>query len=585
MLRTSFFIFSVLSLLAGKVAAQASEKQVDDLIAHVQTFSIDETDSTEFYLKKIRKVTSALKSDKQLMRYYILQGAHFEHQNQYDSSLVYYNKVLRKAKQKSGLRKYEGLAYSYLAYLYQHISNHAKALQFLLKAIEISTELKDPELYYDYSTLGSLYENLEQDSLALLAFEKGAALSPGTNPMYKIAVNSTLFNLYLDNKDTLKAQKMQDEVKKWLDDPEIFDDYNKMIWHLNQSKYYTLVDSLDQAFQMLELAGTLVNEIGGAELKMYLNGYYSEYYEKRGDFNNALLAIKKYQSIKDSLEGIEVQNNVNELQTKYETADKERKISEQALVLQRSDTRQKVLLIFLSGIVIITLLLIYFYINSRKKRMLLRKQNALITQAHKDIKNLMRESHHRIKNNLQVISSLLKMQSKSVDSIEAKASLVEAFNRIKTIALLHQKLQGTDNFNEINLKEFLNQLISAIKASMSINQNIRFMAEIESINMDTDKAISLGLIVNELLTNTLKYAFNDGEKGTVEIVVKLEKGLLHLSIADNGKGLPANFEIDKLTSLGFKIVRSMAMKLKANLQAQNNNGAVVQLNMPYERVA
>lgn len=579
-----FFIL-LLSLGSTCVIAQENSTKVEHWIAKAQTFSVDEADSTRYYLHQIKAYVNSTKDIKAKVKYYLLYGKYCDNQNQYDSALYYVNASLTYAKANPEYLKYEGLAYSFLAGLYEHTKNHKKALEYQMKSIAVSEKLNDQELFIDYHILGGIYGSLKNDSLSLMAYEKSIALSPENHAFFQVSVNINLFGLYTKLDMFEKAARAQKKVNQRLNDPEILDEYTKAIWYLNQSEYYSKIDKVDKAFAMLNQGKKIAERLNLAELDMYVNAYSEKFYRGCKNFEQAYEANQAYYKIRDSLTGVEVQNNLNQLQTKYATAEKERKITEQQLVLEEAESRQQTLFIVISGILVITILLVYFYINSRKKRVLLASKNVKIQQANAEIENLMRESHHRIKNNLQVISSLLKMQSKSVSSAETKASLLDAFNRIKTIAMLHQKLQGTDNFAHINLKEFLNQLIHAIKTSMTLSQCITFTTNIESIDIDTDKAISLGLIVNELLTNTLKYAFENSQEGTVEIVVKLEKGLLHLSIADNGKGLPADFEMDKLTSLGFKIVRSMATKLKADLHAQNNNGAVVKLNMPYERVA
>lgn len=193
---------------------------------------------------------------------------------------------------------------------------------------------------------------------------------------------------------------------------------------------------------------------------------------------------------------------------------------------------------------------------------------------------LLKEVHHRVKNNLQVISSLLYLQSLSINDEVMHEKLKDSQNRIKSMSLIHEKLYQSENFSEINFKEYVESLVLHFNHSfLKENFTIITSIDIDDINLSLDTAIACGLLVNELMTNAYKHAFPDEwinenrREGKIDISVRkeTEKNFL-LLIADNGVGLPANINISNVESLGLKIVNSMVAQLGGSIEISSNNG-------------
>lgn len=304
----------------------------------------------------------------------------------------------------------------------------------------------------------------------------------------------------------------------------------------------------------------------------------ADLFKAMGAMDSAFHYQKLYYDISDSIVNLETRKYTNQLETQYETAKKERRIQALETQSKLQKARNQLSLTMAVAVGFILIIVTYFLIQNRKKSNRLAEQNKIIQQSHKEIEDLIRESHHRIKNNLQVVSSLLKMQSKNAKSDETRANLLEAFNRVKTIAVLHQKLQGSQTFKQIQMQEFIGQLTEAIQGSlMSSDQNIQLLTDVDPILLSTDQSISVGLIINEVLTNSFKYAFPEN-KGVIELKLKQKRSnTLILQICDNGKGLPEDFDVNKNPSLGYKIVNSMAVKLKGELSIISNDGTCTSL--------
>lgn len=186
---------------------------------------------------------------------------------------------------------------------------------------------------------------------------------------------------------------------------------------------------------------------------------------------------------------------------------------------------------------------------------------------------LLREIHHRVKNNMQIISSLLNLQIQFEDLDETVGVLKESQGRVKSMAMVHEKLYKSDSFSKINFKEYLKNLVSDIFYSYGIKmETINWELDIEDVNISIDTAIPLGLIINELITNSVKYAFPDHGKGNIKTIFKLKNQGYVLIISDNGIGIPEDLEPGKTETLGLQLVMSLVKQLDGTLKLDRENG-------------
>ena len=184
---------------------------------------------------------------------------------------------------------------------------------------------------------------------------------------------------------------------------------------------------------------------------------------------------------------------------------------------------------------------------------------------------LLKEIHHRVKNNMQVISSLLTLTAKKFGP-EIQASFEESKARINTMALVHEQLYQTKNLKFISVSKFLLSIINQSKSIYVSNYNVQVKSEIEDYNIDTDKAITLGLIVNEIISNCYKHAFKGSNSGEISIVFKIVGEGKLLTISDNGKGVENMEVIEKSNSLGYKLIINLTKQLKGKVNITNKNG-------------
>ncbi|MBF0456689.1 MAG: response regulator [Nitrospirae bacterium] len=200
----------------------------------------------------------------------------------------------------------------------------------------------------------------------------------------------------------------------------------------------------------------------------------------------------------------------------------------------------------------------------------------LATRSLKDKEVLLREIHHRVKNNLQIVSSLLDLQSKYIKDPETLDMFKDSQNRLQTMALLHEKLYQSDNMAEIDFAKYLNNLLDHLYRSYCIDtSSILMNTDIEDATIGLDTAVPCGLIINELVSNSLKHAFKNAEGGSLSVSLhKLDDGRFKLTVSDTGVGLPDGIDLKNAKTLGLRLVNALVVEqLEGTLEFNSNNGA------------
>jgi two-component sensor histidine kinase/DNA-binding NarL/FixJ family response regulator len=193
---------------------------------------------------------------------------------------------------------------------------------------------------------------------------------------------------------------------------------------------------------------------------------------------------------------------------------------------------------------------------------------------------LLREIHHRVKNNLQVISSILSLQGRKFDDPRYRSSFGECQDRVRTMALVHEKLYRSPSLSAIDLAEEVRDLVSMLASSHAC-PNVRLEVQADSAICDIDTAVPVGLLVNEMVSNSLKHAFPGGRGGQVNVTLRrLEPERLLLSVRDDGTGLPEGFTWDSANSLGLTTIQALARQIRAQVEVRRQGGAEFALTFP-----
>jgi two-component sensor histidine kinase len=198
----------------------------------------------------------------------------------------------------------------------------------------------------------------------------------------------------------------------------------------------------------------------------------------------------------------------------------------------------------------------------------------------KDI--LLKETHHRVKNNLQVVSSMLSLRANEFgDEPKLRDKCHTCKQRIKTMANIHQRLYEDDDFQSVDLKLFVKEMLTSAKSLFEgYNKQIYLKFNIDDIKINLNSSVNIGLIINELLTNSVKYAFQNKASGTIEITVKQSNRTVVLIISDDGDGLPKGFRLDKTDTLGLVLVRSLVDQLDGTVKIENSLGTKFIITLP-----
>ncbi len=205
----------------------------------------------------------------------------------------------------------------------------------------------------------------------------------------------------------------------------------------------------------------------------------------------------------------------------------------------------------------------------------LQRQTNLLHQR----ETMLREIHHRVKNNMQVMSSLLSLQSRAASNPETSRMLEENQNRIQSMALLHEILYQSEDLAVVDFSKYLRRMVDHLFRSYGVdNQKIQLHTELDAVSLELDDALPCGLLISEVISNSLKHGFPDGREGEVRIVLRRQSATVVLLIlSDNGVGLPDQLDWTKTRSLGLRLVRVLAQQLRAELDIRSEGGTQVKL--------
>lgn len=210
----------------------------------------------------------------------------------------------------------------------------------------------------------------------------------------------------------------------------------------------------------------------------------------------------------------------------------------------------------------------------------IKELNSTLEQANKEKETLLKEIHHRVKNNLQLVSSILSLQNNHTSDKGTSRSLTESIQRIKSMSFIHETLYKSKNFASIDFSNYLSNLAGEIVALYEFQQRkskVVIVKNLEPIRLDINQAVPCGLIANELITNSVKYAFSGREEGIIWLNISSHEQAVLLEIGDNGVGLPENFEIEKLNSLGMQLVHTLVEQLEGTIEMENKDGLIFKI--------
>lgn len=502
-----------------------------------------------------------------------------------DSSLLTHLQALQ-IRRSFGDQKQIAQSLNNIGMIYRMKKDYRNAISFYRESLQIKTALGDEKGVLNTSVnIGNAWKALKQYDSALYSYRFALQLSE------KRKSASDIIDCKINMGLLYNAKGMYDEGLRYFNmvsgDLLVKQSTNYPILLTGLGESWLGKKEYRKAISFLQEALLYPSPHNRYEVPAELHLGLSEAYKGLGDYRRALDHFESFKSLSDSLLNTTNLENINELSARYESKQKENQIAllntQNAIKDLSLESKQREILLYIIGLaaaISLAIALLYLFRNKQRTSKQLEEKNRIISASLSEKEVLLKEIHHRVKNNLQVVSSLLNLQSRNIRDAQALEAINEGKNRVKSMALIHQNLYRDDNLTGVDIRDYIDKLVSSLFNSYNITPDkIELLTEIDSMELDVDTVIPLGLILNELISNSLKYAFPENRTGYIKVVLKETGEGLLLAVEDNGRGLPADWQPETSHSLGYQLIRSFAQKLKARLEVKGNGGTSVSMVM------
>ena len=601
---TTFSQTSEIDSLEKELAYTKSDSEKLKIINHLvdAAFGID-VQKALYYSKTGVALAEKTKDKIWLPKFYEMQGRMHANMLQLDSASLFFNKAMAGYKAVQDKRG-QATTYFKMGWVYKKRGEIEKALETDLAALRLMEDLQDQlgmagayeRVAEDLIVQGRLKEakkyaqkavticaenDLSNELVYAITIAGSVAINEGNNQEAYDLFNRALIEAKKQNFEDLSLADFYNNrgnaLKKLKKYPEALKDYN-IAYEMAKKANYTnaiaptianlgevnlLLGNYKEAlpFQLETVRLQELNQDNSNLTEAYLHT--STIYEKLNNYEKALEYLKKSMSLNDSIRSVDSDSTMSGLLTKYESKKKENTI----LAQDKEISQQKKIQWLGGGLLALMLAFIVFGVFVFRIRI---KRSRLLAAKNSENELLLKEIHHRVKNNLEVVSSLLALQSAQIEDPVSKEAMEESQNRVHSIGIVHQKLYQGNTRDAIDMKDYFLNLGENVLDSFGVEKRITIELAMEKLDIDIDTAVPLGLIVNELLTNSIKYAFPSGQSGNVRI--KLEKqnnGILHMEVSDNGIGKSG---LTQGTGFGAQLISLLTRQLSGKMREEFRNG-------------
>ncbi|MGA0557095.1 tetratricopeptide repeat protein [Larkinella sp. VNQ87] len=624
--RIGFLLLALTYSTFGQAQPMAG-KTVADLERLVKQYRYHKPDSATYFAQKGIELARRQNDSTGVARMLVQLGMIDDNQGQYEQSETKYRRALG-IFQKARLKKETATVTIRIGVVELRNGNYDKAIQYFLQALKTSEEQQDlfgqMEAHYSiswahldqknyeqalrylklaeqfnerlpfsnislniYNHFGVIYRQLGDFKTARSFLEKGIRLSD--NQLEYQGLNITLINnlasVYAKEGRKDKAIALQEEA---LARSRAINNYLRELQTLSGLARTYGNDNLPKAIEYANQAVSLARTKGAHRQEMRYLKDLTELYKAQGDYRQALVTKEREHALADSFFYKATTERIDALKAEYELGKSNARIRELSFInkkneleLERSSLIRNVTLAGITLLLIILGLLYNQYrINQRNNREIARSNQSL--QRLVDEKEwLLKEIHHRVKNNLQVITSLLNSQSIYLKDKTALSAIRESQNRVHAMALLHQNLYQSDRLSSIPMDRYIADIVDYLMESFEPPGPLKKQLAITAAELDVILAVPLGLIINEAVTNSLKYAFSPHQEGVIAISLhKNDDQTYRLTIRDNGVGLPVDFDPRQSRTLGLTLIRGLSKQIGGNLQITSPDGVQLELTFP-----
>lgn len=485
------------------------------------------------------------------------------------------------------------------------LGENEKALSYHNKALDVAKRYKDnTAIYLAATNIASTWNKLNKPHSALNTLHE--LLNKYENPK-NFNIDAKIARVYIASYSILKEyQKAEPYCNQLLNQVLTLDmnSYSNLYvyavvvnFYVNSGQYQLATKYLHKHTALAEEISDLL-EMGNSQKLWFMLD------TARHDYRSAIDHLLAYKSLNDSLFNETKSHQISELQVQYETEKKEKDIllKDQSIqlltkqdLLQKSKLQQGAIIRNIGFAVVILLIIIMALLYNRyrlkqrtnkkleSQQLEIAKQNTSLQHLVTEKEWLLKEIHHRVKNNFHTVMGLLGTQSGYLKNEIAINAIADSRHRIHAMSLIHQKLYQTNNLSAINMPDYIHELVDYLRDSFDTGSRINFKMQIERIELDLAHCIPLGLILNEAITNSIKYAFPGNREGSILISLRnTSDDHLLLSISDNGTGLPEEFSSRLSDSMGMNLMRGLSEEIGAEFTIDNQNGTLIAVSFVYD---
>jgi two-component sensor histidine kinase len=487
-----------------------------------------------------------------------------------DSSLFYFFKSLDIAQENQD-KKMIPIILSHISQVYFSLKQFDKATLYIEKSLsQLSGDNRRKDILYTLSKAIDMYDYL-QDTAKVRILQNEFDLIKSQKPPDKKQFHENM-GFFVENE---KVDQFIEDVLPILKDKKLaqyLDEVLNMASKLEDKKKYK------EALKLLHSGRSHLTDSMFALKRQFYRKFVQLYtFDGRADkvlaYTDSLILTEKEMFNIDRIWAIK------ELEARYEKLEQEKFmeiLKKEKVWAQRNFY---LALISLAFLVMLVISILYTLSQKNKNLKLLEFKNSHISDLLSEKELLLKEIHHRVKNNLQIVSSLLNLQSSYITDSTALEAINEGKNRVLSMSLIHQNLYSEDNLSKIETRKYFEDLLSQLFESYKADKNkIKLTTQIDSSYEDVEIMIPLGLMVNELVSNVLKHAFEGRNEGTLHFTFKSDEQRLELSLKDNGVGIDEH-TFKSSRSFGNKLIHSFVRKLKASLRIFNDQGTLVSISV------
>ncbi len=580
---TSFEDALQIAIEAEELAKKTNDGEALTRIMLVKGLALEGLDSLQAALKTYDDaIVFALRADDHLMRGKLLasKGSACHFAGDYGRALEYYSEALEILRETNDTEN-ESKVLNNMGVLLRNAGDYQSAIETYHRSLEIKTLANDGAgIANTHLNLGLAHSYLDQDSLTFYHFEEALQGYLSLNDQTNAALVKNSIGLALYNSDRKEeALPYLRECHDILSQKKNLD-YVTHILVLGLTLHDLGFEEegtpyLTEAYNYVTASNQRRSLLKNVELTMY------KIRKNEGNIGEALVHLENYKAINDSLSNERKDRIFREMQSKFELREKENEILKQQLQIEQA-TKQRTLL---AGGVLLFLLLAasgtLFGFHKLRSNRLLSKQKSIIERSLSERELMLREIHHRVKNNLQIISGLLSIQSIGITDSAARDAINISRSRVRSMSLLHQNLYREDEkVTSVEMPSYISRLSKEVIDTMGDEDiDISYELEVELDELDVDVAIPVGLILNELITNAAKYAFIDREEGNIHIRLVESEDVIQLTVKDDGVGLQGEQHSE---SFGQRMIQSLGESLDAKViyHSEPNNGLCVSISIP-----